>query len=352
MLKLSQRGAIQFIILFILLGGIIAGVWLVTAGPLKLFPKASVSGPVTPETSFTLNDPQATVSKAVGSEFEIQIWIRSDIDAANLFVAKLNFPNDLLEVVRIDKQGTFVTNWVEEYFDNSSGSISLVGGVPSPGFNTTNQPNAALMAKIVFKAKTSGSANISFTDESAIYRNSDNIDILGIKRGVTVTLGRAPVSAPIPPSPVLCTACNADINKDGGVDIVDYSKLVACFGKRTPGCSVADVNKDGVVDVEDFSCLRAKFGQKCSVIVSPAPSPTPVSTVPPTVSPAATPKPGTGDGNNNGRIDLGDLSVLLSNLNKTSGINKQVDLNGDGKVNTFDFGLMRNLLIQKGIIKD
>lgn len=38
--KLNQAGITQALILFILIGGIIAGVWLVTAGPLKLFPKA------------------------------------------------------------------------------------------------------------------------------------------------------------------------------------------------------------------------------------------------------------------------------------------------------------------------
>lgn len=46
MSKLSQRGAIHLIVPIILLLGIIGGVYLVTAGPLKFFPKASVSGPI------------------------------------------------------------------------------------------------------------------------------------------------------------------------------------------------------------------------------------------------------------------------------------------------------------------
>lgn len=44
--KLDQRGAIQFIVLLILLLGIAAGVWLITQGPLKLFPRATVSAPI------------------------------------------------------------------------------------------------------------------------------------------------------------------------------------------------------------------------------------------------------------------------------------------------------------------
>jgi hypothetical protein len=75
----------------------------------------------------------------------------------------------------------------------------------------------------------------------------------------------------------------------------------------------------------------------------PTPTPTP--------TPAATPIPGLGDGNGDGKIDLTDLSILLSDFNKTSGFRTGIDLNKDGKINTFDFSLMRNLLIQKGIIR-
>lgn len=42
--KLNEKGITQAVILLILLGGIIAGVWLITSGPLKLLPKADEGG--------------------------------------------------------------------------------------------------------------------------------------------------------------------------------------------------------------------------------------------------------------------------------------------------------------------
>lgn len=60
---INQKGAIQFIGLLILLVGIFAAVYLVISGPLKLFPKASVSKPVGPETNFTFKDIKAKVGK-------------------------------------------------------------------------------------------------------------------------------------------------------------------------------------------------------------------------------------------------------------------------------------------------
>lgn len=64
-----------------------------------------------------------------------------------------------------------------------------------------------------------------------------------------------------------------------------------------------------------------------------------------------------GDGNRNGLIDLQDLSLLLSNWNKDKTINPVdfpdlLDLNQtpDGKINTFDFSEMLQLLINNGVI--
>ena len=76
---------------------------------------------------------------------------------------------------------------------------------------------------------------------------------------------------------------------------------------------------------------------------SPSPSPSPVaSSAPGAVS---------GDGNNDGVVNLIDLSILLSNYNKTSGFPPGIDLNTDGIINLFDRGQMINILIQNGALK-
>ncbi len=277
MYKLGQRGAIQFIVLLILLAGIAGVVYLVTSGPLKIFPKASVSGPIGPQTGFLLSP--LTNTYVVGAEVPVKILIRSDVSAANLFESKLKFDKDLLSVDRIDTSNTVVANWVEQYSDNNTGEISLVGGVPTPGFQSNTSGGPALMAVVYFKALKAGNAKITFTDSAAIYSNADNINILTVKDSLSLSI----TSEEYTPTPV------------------------------------------------------------------PTIVPTPIATSVPT--PVVTPQPGTGDGNEDGRVNLADMSVLLSDFNKTSGYRLSIDLNGDGKINTFDFSLLRNLLIANKVIR-
>ena len=362
--KLSQRGAIQFIIPLILLLGIIGVVYLVTKGPLKIFPKASVSAPLTPTTAFVLSPNKSQY--AVGEEVAVAIQVRSDIAATNLYAAKISYDPQVLQLGRVDVTSPFIKNWVEQYWGDP-GKISLVGGVPTPGFQT-NVEDKATMATLVFVALKPGSTTISFDADSAIYSNADNTNILVGKESVTLILSTG-VSPPVVPTPTpyVCSACDADINQDGPVTILDFSILSTCFNKKSTdtnkgvSCNRADINKDGVVTILDFSCLADKFNKLCSQGVRETGPDAPMDQATRrslqaqlesvTLTPVATPKPGTGDGNNDGKINLVDLSVLLSDFNKTAGFRKGVDLNGDGKINTFDFSLMRNLLIEKKVIK-
>lgn len=276
--RLNQRGVIHLLLPLILIAGIIAGVYLVTQGnPLKLFSKAGgggVSAPITAQTSFTLTPSTCPREGCmIGMEIPVTVLVRSDIDSTNLFVAKINFDKNLLSVSSI-KAGTedypsIITNWVERFSDNATGQISLVGGVAAPGYHTNNSQPAYTstngMATIFFKAKALGVANITFAGDSAIYRNSDNVNILGPKNNTTLTIvDKVTPSAPIP------------------------------------------------------ACTNTK---------------------------------GSGDGNGDGKVNLPDLSILLADFNKTSGFRKDIDLNGDCKINTIDFSLMKNLLIQNGVIK-
>lgn len=275
--RLNQRGVIQFIVLLILAVGLVAGVYLVQQT--QIFkPKASVSGPVSPQTSFSLLT--QLESYKVGDTIEVKLVVRSDIDAANLFAAKINYDPQFLQLGRVDVT-SFVTNWVEQYWGDPD-KISLVGGVPAPGFQSQTNSAPAKMASLYFTALKAGNTTISFDDTSAIYRNSDNLNILGIKNNATIKITSGAPSAPIP-----------------------------------------------------------------APTTKPSPSPFPTSTP----RPSATPIPGTGDGNKDGKINLADMSVLLTDFNKESGFRVNIDMNGDGKINTFDFALMRNLLIQRGVIK-
>lgn len=132
----------------------------------------SNSPSVTKTANFSLTAP---ASATTGNQFSVVVKSKSP-EAANLFAANLNFDPNLLEVVSISTAGSFVTQWVNDNsFDNTSGWISLIGGVPTPGFTSSTN---ATMATITFKTKTAGQSAISFAADSAIYRNSDNANIL------------------------------------------------------------------------------------------------------------------------------------------------------------------------------
>lgn len=276
--KNFQLGFAPILLVIILLLGLGAAVFLVQQSQIfKSRAGGGPSGAVTPQTSFILNAPNYPVNK--GDSFSVAVYVRSDIDAANLFAAKLNYSQNL-EVVSINKTGSFIKTWVEEYWDNDSGTASFVGGVPTPGLKTVVDQLDQKMIEIVFRPKGFGMASISFATDAAIYKDSDNTDILGPRASA-------------------------------GFPIVDYSTTV-----------------------------------------SPAPTTRPISTI--TVTPSVSPVKN-GDINTDGRVNLIDLSALFSRFNRTNfnGTTDagKADLNSDGVVNSFDFSLMRNILITNGTIR-
>lgn len=202
---LNQRGVIHYIVLLILLLGLVGGVLLVTRGePLKFLPKAGggISGPISPTTSFTLFPSKQSYN--LGEEVQVQVLVHSDVTAANLFDAKINYDPQVLQLGRVDVTSPFIKNWVEQYWGDP-GKVSLVGGVPNPGFQS-QVGDIAPMATLYFIALKTGQTTVSFEDTSAIYSNADNVNILGPKNGVTIAIGTAgsPVPTPTPsltPSP-------------------------------------------------------------------------------------------------------------------------------------------------------
>lgn len=282
--------------------------------------------PSAPETSLTILappnvQPQDTIAAI--------IIAKSEISAANLFVAKLTFPKNLLTVSQIivaSGSGSLVQLWAEKYYDNNTGTISLVGGVPNPGVQTAVGENR-IMATVLFRAgQASGTADINFVmdsptpaSNSAIYRNSDNVNMLqaSFARGATITIGsvtptvtptgtpaptptptRTPTPTPTPPSgtitptptrtptptppsgtitPTPTPSCvstdpNYDVNRDGTVNLVDMSALLTHWTGSNdytdPRAVVADIhpNKlrrgatggcpDKQINVPDFSEMR------------------------------------------------------------------------------------------------
>jgi len=394
--KLNQSGVIaQFVILLIIGTGIVVGVYLVQH-PAIFKSKAAPNLPSAPETSFELElessysspfpDDPTPDSIPPNTKFRVDIYARTDIDATNLFAAKIKFPTDLLEVSEINTRDsqTFIKNWgVENYYDNLKGDISIVGGVPDPGIKTDPKSPAYLMASIIFNAKKEGIAKLTFSDASAIYNNSANINIISAKRGIDVNIKPAPSPSP---SPINSTALDcsstaitesilgkypsgetAYVVKSGAVTslVADYSPANAQITWQIIGDRLSNTLTDNALswtapvnntnsqqkitikstvklDNNSVSCPDLLVLLDLPISTSPPPSPAVI---------VGQPKRD-GDVNSDGKINLVDMSVLLTDFNKERGFRELIDMNDDKKINAFDFSLHRKLLLELGVIKE
>ncbi len=103
---------------------------------------------------------------------------------------------------------------------------------------------------------------------------------------------------------------------------------------------------DKIIFVSDQTCVPSGNGDNC--LGSSLPTPTATSTSSPTASPTAsptfspTPSPTPlkqGDLDGNGKVDIFDYNIILTNYGKTgSGI--QGDIDGNGKVDIFDYNIL------------
>jgi hypothetical protein len=346
----------------------------------------------------------------VGSQFPVQLVAKTDTDAANLFTAKIKFDPTKLKIVSIDTNNSFVTNWVEEFYSNTTGTISLTGGVPTPGYKTTGQ--FALMATINFQALAPVTNTIiSFDNNSAIFRDADNVNILATKTNASLSVvassstpvptpSATPVASSVPtsqpttsttpppvPDTVACSLTSAswssnqsvpqgtlltltvtgtgdcsgkqvsfevrenDSLLEGGVDEDARTQPAnATFNGTTASTTwTSEYAVDGLFGMFDPSeyFFNATIVGDTQVLRSTNPL---VSVTQLATSILY------GDGNRDGIVDLVDLSLLFSNYcasttNCKTSIPTYIDFNSDNLINVFDFSQMRNTLIQKGIIR-
>lgn len=311
----SERGIAQILLLILLVAGLGLGVYLVQQA--QIFKsKASISSPTGPQTAFVVSTKNSTVS--LDSQFSVSLNARSDVTASNLFVGKLKFPSNLLEVVSIDYTNTFVQSWVEQFYDNSTGDISLIGAVPDPGYKTDFGVDSPNMATITFRAKQTGSASVSLTADSAIYRNSDNTNILAFRNDENVNITSGVVTTPAftpTPAPTSLFVNTSEIDLTGNFAIgwsnisnpTDSDKMILSnsFGtdvltlvlnyncrptafnglpQKNGVCSISRVGYSGAYKVRLVSgATNSELASATFSILAPTPTPAP------SASPSASP---------------------------------------------------------------
>lgn len=139
-----------------------------------------------------------TINTNTNVIFPVKVNAKTDVEGANFFSAKLKFDPTKLQVDHIDTTGTFIQLWVVDpltNFNNSTGTVNLAGGIPTPGYKTNGQPET--IATVYFKGIAPGSSIIDFDGSSAIYSDAQNINILGTTSPATITTtGVVPTPTP------------------------------------------------------------------------------------------------------------------------------------------------------------
>lgn len=358
---------------------------------------AKLNSPAKPQAGFFLETAKPTV--AGGDTFSVAVIGRSDIDEANLFVAKIKYPVNLLSVEKIEsdnlKKGSgeeiIPVSFLETKFDNQKGEFSLVGTVANPGFKSTSAQKKYILAKIVFKSKIAGIANLTFDESSVIFRNTDNNNILQTKQALAVNIvGGQVVSTVATPSAVEATssANNLVVLAPSGGEVYGYSSPIEVkwLGEDVNdisiglllndiflGTVVSNLPNNGVylwtpADTIPLSFVNpyntyqirissqtadnkvvmdesnGPFGlvlkKQAGLISTPSSQEEEVSSIEQLA-----------DFSSDGKTNFTDLSMLMSKYNKVlDSKDKKFDLNKDGGVNDIDLWYLMNFLVKNRVI--
>jgi len=120
----------------------------------------------------------------VGSTFSVAVKVNSGGVAINTAGGTINFNSAQLNVVSVSKSGSIFTIWAEELsFSNSAGNITFGGGSPKAFTGT-----AGTIFTITFRAKTEGSASVSFASGLVVAADGQATNVLDRMDGGTYTL--------------------------------------------------------------------------------------------------------------------------------------------------------------------
>lgn len=132
-----------------------------------------------------------------GSTFQVPILINTRNASVNGIDLKINFDSNKLSIIEPSNGKSIIGVWVEPpVYDNSKGTASFVGVIPN-GIITSS----GLIGTITFIAKSTGTAAVSFRQNSSILLND------GLGSTATTNFSRAEYTIiPKPPEGVLISS--------------------------------------------------------------------------------------------------------------------------------------------------
>ena len=104
---------------------------------------------------------------SVGDTISIQATVHVGNQPINAVSFELLFPNNMVEIVEIDTEGSICTLFPEKNIDNSAGVVKYSCGLPNPGYSDPY----GLVGTINIKFKKSGYVNITLGKNSQVLAN-------------------------------------------------------------------------------------------------------------------------------------------------------------------------------------
>ena len=116
----------------------------------------------------------ASGSFILGSTFDVSLIINTEGVPINTIEAELTFPPDKLQIANPSLGKSIVQIWASPpTFSNQEGRIYFIGGIPTPGINTSE----GIVQSFTFRVVSPGEAKISFGKNTSVLAN----DGLGTK---------------------------------------------------------------------------------------------------------------------------------------------------------------------------
>lgn len=127
-------------------------------------------------------------SKSVLSPGEIatvKMIVNTEGISINTAEAKISFPNNLIEVLSVNKLDSFLSIWVEEpSISNTNGTITFNGGIPTPGYSG----NQGSVISFTIKAKKSGQAEFVLSDTAVRANDGFGTNVLKSQSGINLSI--------------------------------------------------------------------------------------------------------------------------------------------------------------------
>lgn len=143
----------------------------------------------------TLQLAPAAETHPVGEEFSVRIIVDTVGQAINASEASLTFSTKTLEVASLSSDGIFTLWTVDPTFSNTAGTITLSGGLTSPGYTGAS----GTILTITFRGKTTGTGTVSFSGARVLANDGQGTDLLTSRKGgsYAITPGQIPVAPTI-----------------------------------------------------------------------------------------------------------------------------------------------------------